>query len=612
MGNVLGTTETEVKEVKQAQAEDKILFDKILKKSQELYNLNKEQFLDPNFCERIAITYSKKLYQLPVEKIRTIHDKVENSTGEKNLEVTISYDPLKEEKFLVNELSGRIQEYFKGKKLVNNLDYKGLKISFPDIAYVQNRVLYLLDNMQRRELEKKQQGGHPLFLDDFGGRRNNNNNNNFFNNNNNNENRFIINENEEEEENEYERPRFEREERPRFNKRERFDKGNRYEKRDKFQKRNIPANFKSVIKNEPPKEFTVPLYKEIQEKLKTIKTNKPGNISETTPAEIKVGNIRENSPPEIKPENITKKKNETIKEEVKSIFEAPVASFTNIFKPEKIQENKLPEKIQENKLPEKIQEKKFPEKKFPEKLPEKKFPEKLREKETKMKDYYANEDKYCVDEKQPCKLSKKEMCEKIIYHFIVRNNLIAAITSVVPTPDKLGEYTGSFTYSRLESLKKGTFCLPPYYSDIQDVDENQRVLKILKYLNYLDPKDCTTNGGFLLKLSDNRMRELLSDERIGKKYFEFGRKINQIYQESLNALYNILIQLENSSNLSTNILNELSKRTKYIIDELYIKTQFNYLLAILIVIDFDFVKNKELNEVKKKRIEKIIKEDFSP
>ena len=75
MGNVL-TTESEMKEtVKMAVSEDKMLVDKILKKSKELYEKNREQFLDPDFCEKIAITYSKKLYQLPIEKIKTIHNK---------------------------------------------------------------------------------------------------------------------------------------------------------------------------------------------------------------------------------------------------------------------------------------------------------------------------------------------------------------------------------------------------------------------------------------------------------------------------------------------------------------------------------------------------------
>jgi hypothetical protein len=38
-------------------------------------------------------------------------------------------------------------------------------------------------------------------------------------------------------------------------------------------------------------------------------------------------------------------------------------------------------------------------------------------------------------------------------------------------------------------------------------------------------------------------------------------------------------------------LNEISTSVKNTIDELYIKTQFNFLLAVLVVMDFDFSKN---------------------
>jgi len=229
----------------------------------------------------------------------------------------------------------------------------------------------------------------------------------------------------------------------------------------------------------------------------------------------------------------------------------------------------------------------------------------------KIKNIESSGDKYCLDEKQPCKLTKKEMCDKIIYHFIVRNNLIAAITSVIPVQNQAGDYYGGFVYNRIKSLEKGTFCLPPYYSNIQDDDENVRIQKILKYLNILEEKECTAQGGYLLKLSEKRMQELLQNDKLGRKYFDFGRKINLFYQEALINLYDILEKLQTSSSLSTSGLNEISLTAKRIIDELYIKTQFNYLLAVLVVLDFDFVKNEKELQSKQKRMEKIIKEDFS-
>jgi hypothetical protein len=49
--------------------------------------------------------------------------------------------------------------------------------------------------------------------------------------------------------------------------------------------------------------------------------------------------------------------------------------------------------------------------------------------------------------------------------------------------------------------------------------------------------------------------------------------------------------LESNFTISTNELNEISALVKNTLDELYIKTQLNFLLAVLVVLDFDFDKN---------------------
>ena len=98
------------------------------------------------------------------------------------------------------------------------------------------------------------------------------------------------------------------------------------------------------------------------------------------------------------------------------------------------------------------------------------------------------------------------------------------------------------------------------------------------------------------------MEELSRDEKFGRKYFEFTKKINIFYQEALINLYNILDNLQNNTLLSTRRLNELSEQTKKIIDELYLKTQFNYLLSIYVILDFDFTKpSSEIQEKFKRR-----------
>ena len=208
-------------------------------------------------------------------------------------------------------------------------------------------------------------------------------------------------------------------------------------------------------------------------------------------------------------------------------------------------------------------------------------------------------DKYCIDENEKCSLTKKEMCEKIVYHYIVARNLIATIVSVVPASNDKDEYKGGFMFDRLSSLQTGSFCLPRFHSEIKSITSDERLQRIFKSINILPDKNnnqeqaCYNNGGFYLKLSKTQMEELSRDEKFGRKYFDFLKKINIYYQEALINLYNILDNLENNTSISTRRLNELSEQTKKIIDELYVKTQFNYLLAVFIVLDFDFTETTE-------------------
>jgi len=220
-------------------------------------------------------------------------------------------------------------------------------------------------------------------------------------------------------------------------------------------------------------------------------------------------------------------------------------------------------------------------------------------------------DKYCTNTAEECKLTKKEMCEKIVYHYLVVNNLLATIISVVPLPSDKGEYAGGFIFDRLSSLKKGNFCLP-YHSEIESITDDERLHKIFKYINILSDRNttqeqaCKNNNGFFLKLSKENMEQLSRDENFGRKYFDFAKKINIFYQEALINLYNILDNLQNNTAISTRRLNQLSEQTKKIIDELYLKTQFNYLLAILVILEVDFTKTSSELIAKKRRKEWIL------
>ena len=183
------------------------------------------------------------------------------------------------------------------------------------------------------------------------------------------------------------------------------------------------------------------------------------------------------------------------------------------------------------------------------------------------------------------------MCVKIVLNLMTRNNIILAILSTIPIPNKNGEYEGSFTFERLTSLKKGQFCVPSFLSGFQDEEDSVRLHKIMRFLNMIDDEMCKKSGGQLFQLTENQLNTMLADETFGKKYFEYGNKINSIYQESIRMLLTILEKLESNFTISTDELNQISASVKNTIDELYIKTQLNFLMAVLVVMDFDFSKN---------------------
>ena len=103
MGNVITNINPEISEtVKKGYYNNQILFDKILRKSRELFRKNKSQFLDKDFCENLSIIYTKKIYELPITSITKLYNKIEGSPPitnelENNLSMTLKYDALKEE-----------------------------------------------------------------------------------------------------------------------------------------------------------------------------------------------------------------------------------------------------------------------------------------------------------------------------------------------------------------------------------------------------------------------------------------------------------------------------------------------------------------------------------
>jgi hypothetical protein len=535
MGNTI-TTNSQMKEsIAESYTTDKQLFDKIFEKSREIYSRNKQQLADKELYERLVITYSNQLYKIPLEKIETIYAQVESQSAVKNelkpfLELSLKYDGLEDEKYIIKQLTGKLVENFKDKKIPVEVERNGIKLKLPDLYYIHNKVALLLDGVQQL---KQQTGGvyfSPLALSNNGEIAKS-------------EIRFAKN-----------------------NKNKRGGAG--------FSMNNFNNNG-----NDP--------YTGNSKNYSSSKTNGNNGNNENNENQ---SNYAKKKRINIKPQFSQKQKSlSSIEDEIKKLENGPENKPKNLNNKPKNTNNKPQNNIKININP--VPPPPPISKSRPIIIPE--------------------DDNLCSDPTVPCKLTKMEMCVKIVLNLMTRNNIILAILSTIPIPNKNGEYEGSFTFERLTSLKKGLFCVPSFLSGFQDEEDSVRLHKIMRFLNMIDDEMCKKSGGQLFQLTENQMNTMLADETFGKKYFEYGNKINSIYQESIRALLTILEKLESNFTISTDDLNQISASVKNTIDELYIKTQLNFLMAVLVVMDFDFsknpVKDMKIQERRKKISEGIFK-----
>ena len=443
----------------------------------------------------------------------------------------MKYDGLEEEKFIINQLTGKLVENFKNKKIPAEVERNGILLKFPDLCYIHNIATQLLDGAIQRENNKLEQQTGGIYFSPL-----------VFSNNGLDipieDRKYIRNYNTNNKKN---------------TKLNNVNKGggdsfNNFNNEDPYtgNNRNINSdsegnNGNNFNSNKGKKQLNIkPKYQPQKQNKKSLSSiEKELESLEKEDEKINKSNQSNNTN-----QNSSKKNKNTIPVPV------PIPSHTPVPKSRPIV------------------------------IPE--------------------EDNLCTDPTLPCKLTKMEMCVKIVMNLMTRNNIILAILSTIPIPNKNGDYEGSFTFERLTSLKKGRFCAPSLLLNIQDEEDDIRIHKIMKFFNMMDEDVCKKSGGVIFELKEKQMNDMLADETFGKKYFEYGNKINTIYQESIRALLTILEKLESNYTMSTEELNQISASVKSTIDELYIKTQLNFLLAILVVMDFDFSKNP----VKDMKIEK--------
>ena len=229
---------------------------------------------------------------------------------------------------------------------------------------------------------------------------------------------------------------------------------------------------------------------------------------------------------------------------------------------------------------------------------------------------YTKPTKLCKSDK--CELTKSELCQVITENFIVRNNIIAAILSVIPYEsgsykDEDGKikkiFEGGICYQKFLKLDKCEVCIPASVLSKKEDDVNKSLRTIHKTADFLNKKLCEDNKGIFYRLSKadqknlvRKIKGMTEDEiknhptiRFNKLFIDSREKIREHYFNGLNALIEILDKIHESSIISNSTLNRISEETKKIIDHMYNICHYYYVFGIYSLINSDISYEKKID-----------------
>lgn len=189
----------------------------------------------------------------------------------------------------------------------------------------------------------------------------------------------------------------------------------------------------------------------------------------------------------------------------------------------------------------------------------------------------------------PCILTKDEIINEFVQHFIIRGNLIGAIQSVLVEHNHIEK--------RIDNLYNGTFCLPPNIQELETLDEYKRVQKILFYLQAQNKNECIQMKGTFAQINQWQQGEIMTE-----RYWDFVDTLETCYHSGIQSLREILQQLMEMKQIHHQELNALTEKTRQILDDLYMETEVYYLLAVLSYLEIDSEpQQKQINHKRQRR-----------
>lgn len=505
-----------------------LIVNKIHEISKDLWNEYTTEFLNPNFCDRVAIAYRDRLAGLTVKQLRGVYNSLNKNNDSEQLDLVLTHKATDTDKFITDQFKSRLTDMFGNKKRVN-LSYKLGEIKAiidgddNDIFYINSEIKDILnkninqsggqhpDDMVYQDMsmpppQVQSQSGNPQVeyenMSDI-------------------ETLFSDMENEVEDQNQEE---------------------SKQESKSNSQPNSQP---------------------ELEPKPNSQSNSQPEPEPEPEPE------------PNSQPEQESEQKKETESKNDNSINDI-LNSIKNINKNNKnnrSNNNKSFKNINDdlNKIKEDVEKTDLSNEETNNKVVEN-----------------ENREKSNQENRSGKTMNKRQLCEAISNHYLIRSNIIAAILTMVPHKDpKTQDYEGSFCFDRLRSLNQGTFCLPPNISHIVKLPVDQQAKEIQKYIGKSKNQCDASKGIYKLLTPKERTVLLSSNDEYNKIYIAYTDQLQERYREYLVKLLEILEILAGDTDVNNKELERISNDTKELIDNMYKMCQFNYLMAMLAFIKLD-------------------------
>ena len=97
------------------------------------------------------------------------------------------------------------------------------------------------------------------------------------------------------------------------------------------------------------------------------------------------------------------------------------------------------------------------------------------------------------------------LCREITKNYVVRANIVAAILTAVPDENNSNK---NICYQELQAIENCKICLPPDFHKLYKLKQEERIVKLIKYIGKMSEKECLDIDGVYKEYTDEEKQNL--------------------------------------------------------------------------------------------------------